>query len=159
MLLISIKCRFLVSDLFFFLLQNNIPASAMTRRNTYVCTDRSNTDRHSLLQNGKENRWEERRSVCLLIFYSTYDNKVYTWDDHLCYCADFLIFVKILTTANGPGGKLKVSPSWLQVRLPVRQPGADISSVCLVPYLTLCQLCISPHLVRPWGFIEIRIEG
>ncbi|RVE65210.1 hypothetical protein OJAV_G00133270 [Oryzias javanicus] len=32
---------------------NNIPASAMTRRNTYVCTDRSNTDR--LLQNGKEN--------------------------------------------------------------------------------------------------------
>uniref|UniRef100_A0AAQ4QUA4 MAP/microtubule affinity-regulating kinase 3 n=1 Tax=Gasterosteus aculeatus aculeatus TaxID=481459 RepID=A0AAQ4QUA4_GASAC len=34
---------------------NNIPASAMTRRNTYVCTDRSGTDRHSLLQNGKEN--------------------------------------------------------------------------------------------------------
>nr|XP_046245895.1 MAP/microtubule affinity-regulating kinase 4 isoform X1 [Scatophagus argus] len=34
---------------------NNIPASAMTRRNTYVCTDRSNTDRHTLLQNGKEN--------------------------------------------------------------------------------------------------------
>uniref|UniRef100_A0A8C7YLS7 MAP/microtubule affinity-regulating kinase 3 n=1 Tax=Oryzias sinensis TaxID=183150 RepID=A0A8C7YLS7_9TELE len=32
---------------------NNIPASAMTRRNTYVCTDRSNTDR--TLQNGKEN--------------------------------------------------------------------------------------------------------
>ncbi|XP_076832404.1 MAP/microtubule affinity-regulating kinase 4 isoform X2 [Brachyhypopomus gauderio] len=34
---------------------NNIPASAMTRRNTYVCTDRSSMDRHSLLQNGKEN--------------------------------------------------------------------------------------------------------
>ncbi|XP_034722877.1 MAP/microtubule affinity-regulating kinase 4 isoform X1 [Etheostoma cragini] len=34
---------------------NNVPASAMTRRNTYVCTDRSNTDRHTLLQNGKEN--------------------------------------------------------------------------------------------------------
>nr|XP_020478894.1 MAP/microtubule affinity-regulating kinase 4 [Monopterus albus] len=33
---------------------NNIPASAMARRNTYVCTDRSNTDRHSLLQNGKD---------------------------------------------------------------------------------------------------------
>uniref|UniRef100_A0A668A7Y5 MAP/microtubule affinity-regulating kinase 3 n=1 Tax=Myripristis murdjan TaxID=586833 RepID=A0A668A7Y5_9TELE len=30
-------------------------AHAMTRRNTYVCTDRSSTDRHSLLQNGKEN--------------------------------------------------------------------------------------------------------
>uniref|UniRef100_H3C1A3 MAP/microtubule affinity-regulating kinase 3 n=1 Tax=Tetraodon nigroviridis TaxID=99883 RepID=H3C1A3_TETNG len=35
---------------------NNIPASAMTRRNTYVCTDRANADRHSLLQNGKETR-------------------------------------------------------------------------------------------------------
>uniref|UniRef100_A0A3B5LTY0 non-specific serine/threonine protein kinase n=1 Tax=Xiphophorus couchianus TaxID=32473 RepID=A0A3B5LTY0_9TELE len=34
---------------------NNIPASAMTRRNTYVCTDRSSADRPSLLQNGKEN--------------------------------------------------------------------------------------------------------
>ncbi|XP_060903208.1 MAP/microtubule affinity-regulating kinase 4 isoform X3 [Labrus mixtus] len=34
---------------------NNIPASAMTRRNTYVCTDRTNTERNSLLQNGKEN--------------------------------------------------------------------------------------------------------
>ncbi|XP_066559988.1 MAP/microtubule affinity-regulating kinase 4 isoform X2 [Amia ocellicauda] len=34
---------------------NNIPASAMTRRNTYVCTDRTSTDRHTLLQNGKEN--------------------------------------------------------------------------------------------------------
>ncbi|MGH0147399.1 UNVERIFIED_CONTAM: hypothetical protein FKN15_010314 [Acipenser sinensis] len=37
------------------LFQNNIPASAMTRRNTYVCTDRSSTEKHSLLQNGKEN--------------------------------------------------------------------------------------------------------
>uniref|UniRef100_A0A8C2KW83 non-specific serine/threonine protein kinase n=1 Tax=Cyprinus carpio TaxID=7962 RepID=A0A8C2KW83_CYPCA len=34
---------------------NNIPSIAMTRRNTYVCTDRTSTDRHSLLQNGKEN--------------------------------------------------------------------------------------------------------
>ncbi|KAL0972966.1 hypothetical protein UPYG_G00197110 [Umbra pygmaea] len=35
---------------------NNVPASAMTRRNTYVCTtDRNSTDRPSLLQNGKEN--------------------------------------------------------------------------------------------------------
>uniref|UniRef100_A0A8C5AY70 non-specific serine/threonine protein kinase n=1 Tax=Gadus morhua TaxID=8049 RepID=A0A8C5AY70_GADMO len=29
--------------------------TAMTRRNTYVCTDRAGTDRQSLLQNGKEN--------------------------------------------------------------------------------------------------------
>ncbi|XP_059807399.1 MAP/microtubule affinity-regulating kinase 4-like isoform X2 [Hypanus sabinus] len=35
---------------------NNIPASAMSRRNTYVCTDRTPNDRQSLLQNGKENR-------------------------------------------------------------------------------------------------------
>ncbi|XP_078097209.1 MAP/microtubule affinity-regulating kinase 4-like [Mustelus asterias] len=34
---------------------NNIPASAMSRRNTYVCTDRNPNDRQSLLQNGKEN--------------------------------------------------------------------------------------------------------
>uniref|UniRef100_A0A6Q2YYM1 non-specific serine/threonine protein kinase n=1 Tax=Esox lucius TaxID=8010 RepID=A0A6Q2YYM1_ESOLU len=35
---------------------NNVPASAMTRRNTYVCsTERNSTDRPSLLQNGKEN--------------------------------------------------------------------------------------------------------
>uniref|UniRef100_A0AAQ6AJV4 MAP/microtubule affinity-regulating kinase 3 n=1 Tax=Amphiprion ocellaris TaxID=80972 RepID=A0AAQ6AJV4_AMPOC len=34
---------------------NSTTVSAMTRRNTYVCTDRSNNDRHSLLQNGKEN--------------------------------------------------------------------------------------------------------
>uniref|UniRef100_A0A671LSI9 non-specific serine/threonine protein kinase n=1 Tax=Sinocyclocheilus anshuiensis TaxID=1608454 RepID=A0A671LSI9_9TELE len=29
--------------------------NTMTRRNTYVCTDRTSTDRHTLLQNGKEN--------------------------------------------------------------------------------------------------------
>uniref|UniRef100_A0A8C1MVG9 MAP/microtubule affinity-regulating kinase 3 n=1 Tax=Cyprinus carpio TaxID=7962 RepID=A0A8C1MVG9_CYPCA len=34
---------------------NNIPVSAMSRRNTYVCTDRTSTDRQPLLQNGKEN--------------------------------------------------------------------------------------------------------
>uniref|UniRef100_A0A8C4GVE7 MAP/microtubule affinity-regulating kinase 3 n=1 Tax=Dicentrarchus labrax TaxID=13489 RepID=A0A8C4GVE7_DICLA len=34
---------------------NSTTVGAMTRRNTYVCTDRSNTDRHTLLQNGKEN--------------------------------------------------------------------------------------------------------
>uniref|UniRef100_A0A8C3HL48 non-specific serine/threonine protein kinase n=1 Tax=Chrysemys picta bellii TaxID=8478 RepID=A0A8C3HL48_CHRPI len=34
---------------------NNIPSSVMTRRNTYVCTERPGTDRHSLLHNGKEN--------------------------------------------------------------------------------------------------------
>ncbi|XP_055004043.1 MAP/microtubule affinity-regulating kinase 4 isoform X2 [Boleophthalmus pectinirostris] len=31
------------------------PSSGMTRRNTYVCTERSGSDRHALLHNGKEN--------------------------------------------------------------------------------------------------------
>lgn len=30
----------------------------MTRRNTYVCSDRNNTERLSVIPNGKENRWE-----------------------------------------------------------------------------------------------------
>ncbi|XP_026163955.1 MAP/microtubule affinity-regulating kinase 3-like isoform X2 [Mastacembelus armatus] len=30
-------------------------ASSMTRRNTYVCSERNSTDRHSVVQNGKEN--------------------------------------------------------------------------------------------------------
>ncbi|XP_066840747.1 MAP/microtubule affinity-regulating kinase 4 isoform X1 [Anser cygnoides] len=34
---------------------NTIPSSVMARRNTYVCTERPGTERHSLLQNGKEN--------------------------------------------------------------------------------------------------------
>lgn len=29
----------------------------MTRRNTYVCSDRNATDRHSVVHNGKENRY------------------------------------------------------------------------------------------------------
>uniref|UniRef100_A0A8C6SY25 MAP/microtubule affinity-regulating kinase 3 n=1 Tax=Neogobius melanostomus TaxID=47308 RepID=A0A8C6SY25_9GOBI len=33
----------------------NIPSSAMSRRNTYVCTERPSNDRHTLLPNGKEN--------------------------------------------------------------------------------------------------------
>lgn len=34
---------------------NNNPASGMARRNTYVCSDRSNTERLSVIPNGKEN--------------------------------------------------------------------------------------------------------
>uniref|UniRef100_A0A8B9N735 non-specific serine/threonine protein kinase n=1 Tax=Accipiter nisus TaxID=211598 RepID=A0A8B9N735_9AVES len=34
---------------------NNLPSSVMARRNTYVCTERPGADRHSLLQNGKDN--------------------------------------------------------------------------------------------------------
>ncbi|KFO18986.1 MAP/microtubule affinity-regulating kinase 4 [Fukomys damarensis] len=35
---------------------NNLPPSMMTRRNTYVCTERPGAERPSLLANGKENR-------------------------------------------------------------------------------------------------------
>ncbi|XP_043553430.1 MAP/microtubule affinity-regulating kinase 3a isoform X9 [Chiloscyllium plagiosum] len=34
---------------------NNMVSGGMTRRNTYVCSERTNVDRHSVLQNGKEN--------------------------------------------------------------------------------------------------------
>ncbi|XP_063295802.1 MAP/microtubule affinity-regulating kinase 3 isoform X6 [Pelobates fuscus] len=35
---------------------SNSTSSGMTRRNTYVCSERAPTDRHSVIQNGKENR-------------------------------------------------------------------------------------------------------
>uniref|UniRef100_UPI00398F8430 MAP/microtubule affinity-regulating kinase 3a isoform X6 n=1 Tax=Pristiophorus japonicus TaxID=55135 RepID=UPI00398F8430 len=35
--------------------ENNAVSGGMTRRNTYVCSERTNVDRHSVLQNGKEN--------------------------------------------------------------------------------------------------------
>uniref|UniRef100_A0A6I8Q0M1 non-specific serine/threonine protein kinase n=1 Tax=Xenopus tropicalis TaxID=8364 RepID=A0A6I8Q0M1_XENTR len=34
---------------------SNSTSSGMTRRNTYVCSERAPTDRHSVIQNGKEN--------------------------------------------------------------------------------------------------------
>ncbi|KAG8449275.1 hypothetical protein GDO86_016084 [Hymenochirus boettgeri] len=34
---------------------SNSASSGMTRRNTYVCSERASTDRHSVIQNGKEN--------------------------------------------------------------------------------------------------------
>ncbi|XP_032882981.1 MAP/microtubule affinity-regulating kinase 3 isoform X8 [Amblyraja radiata] len=34
---------------------NNTVSGGMTRRNTYVCSERTNIDKHSVLQNGKEN--------------------------------------------------------------------------------------------------------
>ncbi|XP_060244205.1 MAP/microtubule affinity-regulating kinase 3 isoform X7 [Meriones unguiculatus] len=34
---------------------SNAASGGMTRRNTYVCSERSATDRHSVIQNGKEN--------------------------------------------------------------------------------------------------------
>ncbi|XP_006632237.1 MAP/microtubule affinity-regulating kinase 3a isoform X12 [Lepisosteus oculatus] len=34
---------------------NNSVSGGMTRRNTYVCSERNSTDRHSVIQNGKEN--------------------------------------------------------------------------------------------------------
>ncbi|XP_042193833.1 MAP/microtubule affinity-regulating kinase 3a isoform X12 [Callorhinchus milii] len=42
---------------------NNAVSGGMTRRNTYVCSERTNADRHSVLQNGKENRGTASRST------------------------------------------------------------------------------------------------
>ncbi|KAM9294154.1 MAP/microtubule affinity-regulating kinase 3 isoform 1-T1 [Gastrophryne carolinensis] len=36
-------------------IKSNSASSGMTRRNTYVCSERASTDRHSVIQNGKEN--------------------------------------------------------------------------------------------------------
>ncbi|MED6267337.1 MAP/microtubule affinity-regulating kinase 3, partial [Characodon lateralis] len=38
---------------------NNSASAGMTRRNTYVCNDRNNTDRLSVIPNGKENSMTE----------------------------------------------------------------------------------------------------
>ncbi|XP_075304283.1 MAP/microtubule affinity-regulating kinase 3a isoform X3 [Odontesthes bonariensis] len=38
---------------------NNAASAGMTRRNTYVCSDRNNTDRLSVIPNGKENSMTE----------------------------------------------------------------------------------------------------
>nr|XP_033807192.1 MAP/microtubule affinity-regulating kinase 3 isoform X5 [Geotrypetes seraphini] len=45
--------------------ENNSTSGGMTRRNTYVCSERTATDRHSVIQNGKENSTipEQRTSV------------------------------------------------------------------------------------------------
>ncbi|KAM7019229.1 MAP/microtubule affinity-regulating kinase 3 isoform X11 [Oenanthe melanoleuca] len=42
---------------------NNTTPGAMTRRNTYVCSERTTADRHSVIQNGKENRGTASRST------------------------------------------------------------------------------------------------
>ncbi|XP_040189633.1 MAP/microtubule affinity-regulating kinase 3 isoform X6 [Rana temporaria] len=36
-------------------IKSNSTSGGMTRRNTYVCSERASTDRHSVIQNGKEN--------------------------------------------------------------------------------------------------------
>ncbi|KAF2986304.1 hypothetical protein EK904_009833, partial [Melospiza melodia maxima] len=56
---------------------NNTTPGAMTRRNTYVCSERTTADRHSVIQNGKENSLTEMfayaaspASVCTTSFSS-----------------------------------------------------------------------------------------
>ncbi|KAM6359413.1 MAP/microtubule affinity-regulating kinase 3 isoform 15-T15 [Alca torda] len=43
--------------------KNNTAPGAMTRRNTYVCSERTTADRHSVIQNGKEKRGTASRST------------------------------------------------------------------------------------------------
>ncbi|XP_078262640.1 MAP/microtubule affinity-regulating kinase 3a isoform X4 [Rhinoraja longicauda] len=50
---------------------NNTVSGGMTRRNTYVCSERTNIDRHSVLQNGKENSLTEM-SACATSSASAY---------------------------------------------------------------------------------------
>ncbi|XP_072424672.1 MAP/microtubule affinity-regulating kinase 3a isoform X2 [Chiloscyllium punctatum] len=50
---------------------NNMVSGGMTRRNTYVCSERTNVDRHSVLQNGKENSLTEM-SACATSSASAY---------------------------------------------------------------------------------------
>ncbi|KAM4666507.1 MAP/microtubule affinity-regulating kinase 3 isoform 11-T11 [Amazona ochrocephala] len=56
---------------------NNTAPGAMTRRNTYVCSERTTADRHSVIQNGKKNSLTEMSayaaspaSVCTTSFSS-----------------------------------------------------------------------------------------
>lgn len=46
-------------------IKSNSTSGGMTRRNTYVCSERASTDRHSVIQNGKENSTmpDQRTSV------------------------------------------------------------------------------------------------
>uniref|UniRef100_A0A8C1VY48 non-specific serine/threonine protein kinase n=1 Tax=Cyprinus carpio TaxID=7962 RepID=A0A8C1VY48_CYPCA len=41
---------------------SNSVSSGMTRRNTYVCSERNATDRHAVIQNGKENRYFHKKT-------------------------------------------------------------------------------------------------
>ncbi|XP_032882976.1 MAP/microtubule affinity-regulating kinase 3 isoform X4 [Amblyraja radiata] len=50
---------------------NNTVSGGMTRRNTYVCSERTNIDKHSVLQNGKENSLTEM-SACTTSSASAY---------------------------------------------------------------------------------------
>uniref|UniRef100_A0A7N8XDR5 MAP/microtubule affinity-regulating kinase 3 n=1 Tax=Mastacembelus armatus TaxID=205130 RepID=A0A7N8XDR5_9TELE len=78
-------------------------ASSMTRRNTYVCSERNSTDRHSVVQNGKENRYECAPVMYILVSISSCTTK------------------KILIILNGP------QPS-SSVTTPTHQSGGGAST-------------------------------
>uniref|UniRef100_A0A7N8YMS4 MAP/microtubule affinity-regulating kinase 3 n=1 Tax=Mastacembelus armatus TaxID=205130 RepID=A0A7N8YMS4_9TELE len=84
------------------LIQIASPGS-MTRRNTYVCSERNSTDRHSVVQNGKENRYECAPVMYILVSISSCTTK------------------KILIILNGP------QPS-SSVTTPTHQSGGGAST-------------------------------
>ncbi|XP_034145863.1 MAP/microtubule affinity-regulating kinase 3 isoform X3 [Esox lucius] len=43
---------------------SSVASSGMTRRNTYVCSERNTSERHSVIQNGKENSMGEMSAAC-----------------------------------------------------------------------------------------------
>ena len=47
---------FMLLMMLLLLSQSTAASAGMTRRNTYVCSDRNNTDRLAVIPNGKENR-------------------------------------------------------------------------------------------------------
>jgi len=68
---------------------SNTASGGMTRRNTYVCSERTTADRHSVIQNGKENRYEIL-PVCKKICFSQKKWK------HVVYFSVFIIRIQII---------------------------------------------------------------
>lgn len=129
-----------------FTLQNNSASAGMTRRNTYVCSDRNNTDRLSVIPNGKENRWEfdpesghlrvsffflSTREFFRLVFFS-FLLILFCRSEYSVYFFCFVLFPLVWAWA-----------AWLRWL------------VTLVPLLPLRPLCSVPRPVRCSGGIKL----
>ncbi len=114
----------------------------MTRRNTYVCTDRSSTDRHSLLQNGKDNRWKMHTftntdTLCHCAAYpSALSNLSFTWVCFYLYSAPCLTAslpplppLSVLSEREYPPPLPQVSAVGWHVDPPFGAPSTGVSSV------------------------------
>uniref|UniRef100_A0A7N8XLL1 MAP/microtubule affinity-regulating kinase 3 n=1 Tax=Mastacembelus armatus TaxID=205130 RepID=A0A7N8XLL1_9TELE len=86
----------------------------MTRRNTYVCSERNSTDRHSVVQNGKENRYECAPVMYILVSISSCTTKKIAQLSSCCRPTQLIIL-------NGP------QPS-SSVTTPTHQSGGGAST-------------------------------